>query len=70
MDFPKEKMEIVGSHGGKTSEKGWLVLHLGALDLEGVSKIYIDLEDLEGLKERGERHTDVLERMRSLLGGD
>ncbi|MDH7568787.1 MAG: hypothetical protein QHJ73_04295 [Armatimonadota bacterium] len=70
MDFPKEKMEIVSTHGGKPSEKGWLVLHLGALDLEGISRIYVNLDDLEDLKARGERHSAALERMRSLLGGD
>jgi len=70
MDFPREKMEFVTSHGGKTSEKGWLVLNLRTLDLEGITRIYIDLEDVEDLRERGERHSDALRRMRSLLGGD
>lgn len=70
MDFPKEKMEVTSSHGDRPSESGWLVLHLGTLDLEGVSKIYINLDHLADLKEHSHRHTDALERMRSLLGGD
>ncbi len=70
MDFPKEKMEIVTSHGGKTSEKGWLVLKLGTLDLEGVSKIYVDLDAVEELQRQGAVPSDVLKRTRSLLGGD
>ena len=70
MDFPREKMEIIASHGGKESEQGWLVLHLGTLDLEGITKIYVNLADVEDVRKRGDRHSDVLERMRSLLGGE
>ena len=70
MDFPREKMEYTAAHGDRSSEKGWLVLSLGALDLEGVSRIYINLDDVDDLKQRGERRTEALERMRSLLGGD
>ncbi len=70
VDFSKEKMEFVTTHGGKTSEKGWLVLHLGTLDLEGITRIYVDMEMVEQIRDRGERHSDVLQRMRNLLGGD
>lgn len=70
MDFPKEKMEFVTSHEGKTSDEGWLVLHIGGMDLDGITKIYIDLAEVAAVKQRGERHSEVLERMRSLLGGD
>lgn len=70
MDFPREKMEIVSSHGGQESEKGWLVLNLGTLDLEGITRIYVNLDDVADVRKHGERHSDVLERMRSLLGGD
>ncbi|MBI3944652.1 MAG: hypothetical protein HY321_01920 [Armatimonadetes bacterium] len=70
MDFPKEKMEFATTHGDKESDQGWLVLNLGTLDLEGVSRIYINLDLVDDLRKRGERHSDALERMRSLLGGD
>lgn len=70
MDFPKEKMELTSSHSDKESEKGWLVLNLGTLDLEGVSRIYINLDVVEELKAGAQRHAEVLERMRTLLGGD
>ena len=70
IEFPKEKMEFVTSHGGVASEEGWLVLHIGSMDLDGISKIYIDLAEVQEIKQRGERHSSVLEQMRSLLGGD
>ncbi|HEX2999804.1 MAG TPA: hypothetical protein VHR86_06170 [Armatimonadota bacterium] len=70
MEFPKEKMEIVPAHEGKASEKGWLVLHISALDLEGISKVFVNLDEVENLKGHGARHEEMLERMRSLLGAE
>ncbi|HOJ21448.1 MAG TPA: hypothetical protein PLU39_08740 [Armatimonadota bacterium] len=70
MDFPKERMEIVSHHGGKESEEGWLVLNLGPFDLEGITKIYVNLDDIADIRRHGERRAEVLEQMRSLLGCD
>lgn len=69
MLFPKEKMSHVSIYAGNKSEEGWLVLNIGNMELEGVSKIYIDLRDVEGVKERSSREADALEQAKRLLGG-
>ncbi len=46
------------------------MLNLGPFDLEGISKIYVNLDDLADIRRYGERRAEVLEQMRSLLGCD
>lgn len=67
MEFPKDKMEFSPTHEGKGTEQGWLVLDIRALDLEGVSKIYIDLSEVEKVKQKRVKEGDALQRARKLL---
>ena len=46
MNFPKGRMRFVRAHDGSVSETGWLELDVKALDLEAVSKIYVDLGEI------------------------
>jgi len=69
MRVPAEKMEIIGSFEGKTSENGWLVLDIRRADLDGVNKLYINLDDLESLKGRKREQADAFAKARELLGG-
>ncbi|NCO33163.1 MAG: hypothetical protein GW893_04730 [Armatimonadetes bacterium] len=52
MEFPTERMDITYSHGGNNSGLGWLVLNLSGLDMEGVNKLYVDIESLGALKDK------------------
>jgi len=69
LKFPKEKISFTSTYEGKSSEAGWLVLDITAMDLEGVGKIYIDLADVAAVKERRQKETDALEQAKKLLGG-
>jgi hypothetical protein len=70
MLFPKEKMSHTTTYRGDKSEEGWLILDIGNMELDGVSKIYIDLRDVEEVKERAAKSSEALERARKLLGGE
>ncbi|HOP79362.1 MAG TPA: hypothetical protein PLU88_10485 [Armatimonadota bacterium] len=70
MLFPKEKMQVITSYQGKTSDKGWLVLDFSRTDIEGLSKVYIDLEEVEKLQKKQNEQADVLKRTRDLLSLD
>ncbi len=70
MLFPKDKMTCVSSYQGKTSGEGWLVLDIGNLELEGVTKICIDLHDVESVRRRKGKAADALEHAKRLLEGD
>ena len=69
MDFPKNKMQFVASHGGNSSPEGWIVLNIGNMELEGVNKIYISLADVEQLRAAGDAREQELRKARELLGG-
>ena len=70
MLFPKEKMSHTPLYQGNKSEKGWLVLNIGNMELEGVNKIYIDLRDVDWVKERSYKESSALDAAKKLLGGD
>ncbi len=69
MQFPKEKMSFTSSYKGEKTEEGWLILDIGNVELEGVTKIEIDLRDIETVKQRKGRESDALDEARRLLGG-
>lgn len=70
MLFPKDKMGHTSVYKGDKSEKGWLILNIGNVELEGVNKVYIDLRDVEELKQRKAAESDVLSQTKRLLGGE
>lgn len=69
MLFPKTKMAHTSVYHGTKSDEGWLVLDIGNMDLEGVTKIFIDIKDVEDVKEKSQRGLDVLSSTKRLLGG-
>lgn len=67
MNLPKNRMRILHSHEGKQSEKGWLVLDVRGLDLDGVNSIVIPIEDIEKLQEEPQQQANPLEQLYKLL---
>jgi len=67
MLFPKDKMQVVTSYQGRTSDEGYLVLDLAKVDLEGVGRVYIDLADVSRLQKKKGEEADIARRTRDLL---
>ena len=70
MLFPKSRLRFVTTYQGKTQPEGWIVLDLTGADVEGVSKLYLSMEDLLLLKAKGDVTSDRLKSARALLGGE
>ena len=70
MLFPKEKMQIVTSYQGRTSEQGWLVLDFSKIDTEGIGKVYIDLAEVGRLQQKKSEEAELMKRTRDLLSLD
>jgi hypothetical protein len=70
MLFPKNKMRFTTTYQGKTEPDGWIVLDVKGVDLDGLGKIYLSIEDIRKLQQGGDMTTDKLKQARSLLGGD
>ena len=68
MRIPKERLEVKPTFEGRDSPAGWLEINLKGLDLEGVTKLYLDLADLEGLRSRQGEAEDLLKKLRGTLG--
>ncbi|MGC8783870.1 MAG: hypothetical protein ACP5RN_05740 [Armatimonadota bacterium] len=68
MNFPKNRLRVIHSHEGRQSEKGWLVLDVRGLDLDGVNSIVIPIEDVEKLQEGSQQQANPLEQLQKLLG--
>ena len=68
MNFPKNRMRIIHSHEGRQPEKGWLVLDVRGLDLDGVNSIVVPIEEIEKLQEGAQQQTNPLEQLQKLLG--
>jgi len=70
MRIPKERLEVKPTFEGRDSPAGWLEINLKGLDLDGVTRLYIDMRDLEGLRSRQSEADDLLKRLRGSLGGE
>jgi len=69
MNFPRNRLRFTRTHDGSTSATGWLELDVKGLDLEGVSKITIELAEVDRLRHGGDQQDEALKRARDLLGG-
>ncbi len=70
MLFSKNRMRFTTTNqNGKDNPNGWIVLDLLGAELDGVTKLYLSMEDIQALKQRGDVTSDKLKQARSLLGG-
>jgi len=67
MQIPARRLEIAKVFEGRTSESGWLVIDIRGMDLEGVVKLHVNLDEVETL---GRKRAEVKERLTTLFGAD
>lgn len=70
MLFPKNKMRFTLGYKDKTDPTGWIVLDLTGVDMEGATKIYLSVADIEKLRQAGDKASEKLKQAWALLGGD
>lgn len=70
MLFPKNKMRFTTGYKDKTDPAGWIVLDLAGVDMEGATKVYLSVADLEKLRQAGDQASEKLKQARALLGGE
>jgi hypothetical protein len=68
MRIPRERLEVKPTFEGRDSPAGWLEINLKGIDLEGVTRLYVDMADLEGLRSRQSDAEDLFKRLRGGLG--
>jgi hypothetical protein len=70
MLFPKSRMRFTTNYQGKSEPEGWIILDVAGVDLDGVTKVYLAMADVQALKQGGDVAVDRLKQARALLGGD
>lgn len=70
MLFPKNKMSFTSVYQGNKSSEGWLVLDIGNMELEGVTKVYIDMKDVGEAKAHRSKGSESVNELKRLLGGE
>ncbi len=70
MKVPGRFLKYLARYGGTASREGWLEIDIRALDLEGVAKIYVNLDDVARLKEKREEAAFAVEEWLARLATD
>ncbi len=52
MEVPARFIRFSPTHRGIASDDGWLEIDVRALDLDGVSKLYVNLSDVAKIKQK------------------
>jgi len=65
---PREKMEIRQSVAGMESSKGWVVISLKGMDLDGVTSLEVNLDDVEHLQSARSEGANLFESLVKKLG--
>jgi len=63
MQVPREKLELRESVAGKESKQGWLVIALRGLDLDGVTSLEVDLDQLDQLRSSKSQGASLYEQL-------
>jgi hypothetical protein len=69
MRYPVERLSFAQTIEGKSSEKGFLVLNIHGMDLEGVHTLTLEVKDVEKIILQGDKQETEKKRVRDLLGG-
>jgi len=67
--FPRQRLRFTRVYDGKATSSGYIVLDLKGIDLEGVTTLAIDVEELQGCLAAGDKQEQEKQRVRDLLGG-
>ncbi len=68
MKIPARFLKYAATHGGTTSQEGWLEIDIRALDLDGVTKLYVNLDDLSRVKEKRDTAASALDAWDTKFG--
>jgi hypothetical protein len=68
MRIPARFLKVSSNYGGIQSHEGWLEIDIRALDLDGVTKLHVDLDDVARVKEKRDEATATVDAWDALFG--
>lgn len=68
MRIPARFIKYAATHAGASSKEGFIEIDIRALDLDGVTKLYVNLDEVANVKEKRDGAMDALEAWDALFG--
>jgi len=68
MKIPARFLRVSPTHNGVDSKEGWLEIDIRALDLEGVTRLHVDLADVAAVKMKRDKAAASLDAWDAAFG--
>ena len=68
MKIPARFLKFAAAHGGTSSSEGWLEIDIRPLDLDGVTKLYVNLDDVANVKTKRDAAAGMLDAWDAKFG--
>lgn len=68
MRIPARFLKVSGSYSGTSSKEGWLEIDIRALDLDGVTKLHVNLDEVAGVKGKRDSAASALSAWDAAFG--
>lgn len=68
MRIPTRFIRYAATHSGATSQEGFLEIDIRALDLDGVTKLYVNLDDVANVKSKRDSAVEALDAWETMFG--
>lgn len=68
MRIPARFIKYAAAVGGQASEEGFVEIDIRALDLDGVTKLYVNLDDVAKVKGKRDEAVAALDAWESMFG--
>jgi hypothetical protein len=61
-------LRVSRAYAGTRSREGWLEIDIRALDLDGVTKLHVNLDDVALAQEKGDEATETMDAWDRVFG--
>jgi hypothetical protein len=68
MQVPARFLRVNPSYRGVQSEEGWLEIDIKAVDIEGVSRLYVNLDDVAKQRKKRDEAASLLDAWDAAFG--
>lgn len=68
MQIPARFLRVHPSYRGVRSQEGWLEIDIKAVDIEGVSRLFVNLDDVAKLRAKRDEAASLLDAWEAAFG--
>ena len=68
MHVPKRFLKVAKQYRGRASAEGWLEIDVKAMDMDGLSKVYVNLDEVASLRGKRDEAAELLDKWDAVFG--